>query len=676
MDPPPPATPPRPRTQYRRFGNLEPDSATSSPAASPILNRRITGFPSRLPETPPRPLRDTGLPSQMTPRRWASRIAAREREYDRLMRLPSFSSFGTESEGRLGQQSTLAQQRTEEWADFQNWTTNHVEWCCRNLSDLLQESSAAPNLERSALLGKVIPDTKFRIDVVLSPQSMLQSRDAESLLEELSLEHRTGHRQELSSSLHFTTYVAPAHMAASCEELRSDHPISADIFLGIKPNNVAPGPQEGQDRWLWSTQETFVFTDDFTFWEAKLPPISELLQDQTIGQRDCFTLVLRLQTPATFPSTLNSREKRLVDKNLLTGLKSLLDDANTGDIQLICLEREAPYYAISDNRQGPPTSPLVSVRYRRRVLYAHSSIIKQRCEYLSDWIHFSSTESPAAGSARQAAASLMERCTHKVTCLDVDFATMYWFLHFLYTGELDFKDEEDVLEYDSLDSDVAQELILGINLGDPWSWRSVAVDQEGTMKVVRTPTLPRMSDRSPEDSTRSHASAKSAQSVTSAAAVSPTPQVKTGAFNTESPEGKVMESSTRTRPSSASSSATLQTAMLSRTRSSPTTPQTTSSVRSRPVLDPHAHPAEQLPPASAFAIYALAHRYQLNELSRLAQNHLLTHLKPETSPSLLLASYRFQDLHLTIEDYVIAHWEAVQSSAEFLRAIQDIATGS
>lgn len=122
--------------------------------------------------------------------------------------------------------------------------------------------------------------------------------------------------------------------------------MTVDIFLGIKPNNVAAGPLEGQDRWLWSTQETFIFSDDFTFWgtyqafdacvalicqlsvEAKLPPISELLQEPSIRERDCFTLVLRLQTPATFPSALANSEKRLVDRfvEMISSLSSVVTD--------------------------------------------------------------------------------------------------------------------------------------------------------------------------------------------------------------------------------------------------------------------------------------------------------------------------------------------------------------
>lgn len=101
-----------------------------------------------------------------------------------MTHLPSIFSLETDSEGLLRQHSTSAQRSIEEKVDFQHWTTNvsstapyqarlidcitsvqHAEWCCRKLSEILQESMATPSLERSAILGKVIPDTKFRLDV-------------------------------------------------------------------------------------------------------------------------------------------------------------------------------------------------------------------------------------------------------------------------------------------------------------------------------------------------------------------------------------------------------------------------------------------------------------------------------------------------------------------------------
>lgn len=64
---------------------------------------------------------------------------------------------------------------------------------------------------------------------------------------------------------HFQVYLAPAFTTYG--DYRGGIQQSADIFLGIKPNNVPAGPGEGQDRWLWSRAETHVFTDDSCdFW--------------------------------------------------------------------------------------------------------------------------------------------------------------------------------------------------------------------------------------------------------------------------------------------------------------------------------------------------------------------------------------------------------------------------
>ena len=64
---------------------------------------------------------------------------------------------------------------------------------------------------------------------------------------------------------HFSVYVAPAFTTYG--EYRGGVPKSADIFIGIKPNNVPPGPGEGQDRWLWSKADSHFFSDDSCdFW--------------------------------------------------------------------------------------------------------------------------------------------------------------------------------------------------------------------------------------------------------------------------------------------------------------------------------------------------------------------------------------------------------------------------
>lgn len=349
----------------------------------------------------------------------------------------------------------------------------------------------------------------------------------------------------------------------------------------------------------------------------------------------------------------------------MTGLRSLLDDANTGDIRLICLEREERPRNYAGSAASSSTAASPHVRYRKRILHAHSSIIKHRSEYLADWIHFSSSEvaGMSLGASRYPAAGSPDRPTHTVTCLDVDFATMYWFLHFLYTGELEFKDEEDVTENASLDPEVAQELVADVIVGNPWEWRSVSVNEDGTMEVVPSSVSSRMTSENPVGSTRSYLSTTSSRTPSTSTPA----QGHVAAGPTERSEGERREFNIQPSPFSASSTTTLQAANLARTRSSPTTPQASTSIRSRPMPDPHAHPTGPMPPASAFAIYALAHRYQLDELSRLAHNHLLANLQPKNSCTLLLSSFRFGQLHVAIEDYVIAHWEAVQGSVRLCR---------
>lgn len=55
---------------------------------------------------------------------------------------------------------------------FTTHISQHIEWRCRDLSEFLAETTDTPLHERSALLGKVIPETKFRLDVGTQPHSL------------------------------------------------------------------------------------------------------------------------------------------------------------------------------------------------------------------------------------------------------------------------------------------------------------------------------------------------------------------------------------------------------------------------------------------------------------------------------------------------------------------------
>jgi hypothetical protein len=328
---------------------------------------------------------------------------------------------------------------------------------------------------------------------------------------------------------------------------------------------------------------------------------------------------------------------------------------------MVCLEREVEPHPLSSRDAGLGMADYTSRynRYRKRILYAHSSIVKLRSEYLDDWIKFSSSD--GQGTLSRGGTKRVDRTVHSVTCLDVDYVTMYWFLHFLYTGELEFKDVEDtasaaVCPVESLDRDIAEQLVADSPEGSSWDWKRLVINGDGTMAVGT-----QRSKASPNDGRASRqgvsTSAKQVAPQVTSTATTPqgrparTPPGVRPTSNTSEDSGGI------TRPSSVAGTATL---------SSPTAWQQTTPPRSPPNWDPHAHPASSMPPASAFAIYALAHRYQLAELARLAQNHLLARLKPNAACSLLLASFRFNDLHSAVEDYVISHWDEIRISVGLL----------
>ena len=76
--------------------------------------------------------------------------------------------------------------------------------------------------------------------------------------------------------------------------------------------------------------------------------------------------------------------------------------------------------------------------------------------------------------------------------------------------------------------------------------------------------------------------------------------------------------------------------------------------------DPHAHPTQPPPSASAFRTYVLADQYSLDELQQVTHQALLENLTPAKAMSLLFASYRYKELHNTVTVWVQTNWDAVK----------------
>ncbi|WWD18659.1 hypothetical protein CI109_103112 [Kwoniella shandongensis] len=88
--------------------------------------------------------------------------------------------------------------------------------------------------------------------------------------------------------------------------------------------------------------------------------------------------------------------------------------------------------------------------------------------------------------------------------------------------------------------------------------------------------------------------------------------------------------------------------------------------------DPHPHPTAQPKPASALEVYMLANRYRLEALKSMAQEHLLEKMTSENCMPLAFATYRYDELHSEVLDYIVERWSLVKTSPTFLKCIQEV----
>ncbi|KAJ9103383.1 hypothetical protein QFC19_004482 [Naganishia cerealis] len=643
-----------------------------SPLRTPEQRRRTTPRSYRNPHT---------AASATLPAPPASPLRGRTRETGNDGRgLSSITGLSVE----LGSISPDPIRGNNDEVSLKQWTTNlmsgglqHIEWSYQDLSSLVTDSTDTPIHERSALLGKVIANTRFRIDVVLDGQHSAQALWRATFEDRPRIPGASDVCPSVveESEAHFSVYIAPtAGGQEDYKKTRDVFPQDANIFLGIKHRDEAVGRRHAYHDWVWQTSVNYVFTDDFSFCEIQLPSIRVLLENPRIREQDAFTLVMRLQAPASHALNFNTG-KQLVDRSLMLGLKSLLDDAKTGDVKFVCLEKQE-YSSLSASSPERPTPR--RNRYRKRILFAHSGILKHRSEYLDDCIKFSS-EREQVSAAKRNFTTALDRAVHTIQCFDVDYVTMYWLLHYIYTGEVDFKEERDFRDSMDLraytfntgftrrfDSDRGDE--------NEWEWSDADPLHEG-QSGWNTEDDDNATVKSAITSRSSASTSSHQRSRFPAAAPAPfnKSNISVRAGTDERTTSTTPNSGSRASRSSAGPSNTTshQQASLGRKISSPNPPVHQAFICPLPVPDPHEHPVGQVSPASAFATYSLAHRYQLDDLACLARDHLLACLTPHGACSLLMASFRFQDLHSLVEDYVISHWEAVQASV-----IQEVANGS
>lgn len=208
--------------------------------------------------------------------------------------------------------------------------------------------------------------------------------------------------------------------ALSLESQVVDYAYSATIFVGIKPVDCAAGSRFAETKWVWTTSAEWEFSKDTEFWEIQLPLLSTILERADIAATDSFSLCVQIGSPPSCKPSFTLPDSLVIPRSIIDGLGGLLD-STTGDVRFICLEHSTLPLSPRDETSGDatPSSKMRTVS-RKRVLYAHSNVLKARGEYFGDLLTGGFSESEIARRSEA-------RCT-TILVDDAGFETVFWML--------------------------------------------------------------------------------------------------------------------------------------------------------------------------------------------------------------------------------------------------------
>ncbi|PPQ65572.1 hypothetical protein CVT26_000521 [Gymnopilus dilepis] len=482
---------------------------------------------------------------------------------------------------------------------------------------------------------------------------------------------------------------------------QGDYDLPASMMTAIKCQDDRVGERGARPDWAWEFwQSDWVFRRESEVWECQLPSLSSLLENSRIRETDSMVICVQIHCPAG-PSIPQQPSVYYVPRDLLDGLEASLDNANTGDVRFVCLEKytgseESPLlnssFSSSSVLSGS-ASPFGSrSTARKRIIYAHSDILMRRSEYFATMLSSSFAENPAIPTG--------ERKLYTVVVEEADFVTIYWLLKYCYANWLLFKEVDD-----------PRAAVEGVGAGwnakwlnnkhDEWDWKTFhkASPSDDGMTDSRSAasgeSLPVSSTVSRSTSRKSDVyHPNSANNISSTGAASRQgPAKATGNTSTSARSTHTASSSSRRTvvPSPSNISATARTSSeVQRTQpisipppaAFPSSAQYPVSPRAArqavPVVsspDPHPHPTQAPGPASALSVYQVAHRYTMHNLAALALEHIMSTITPQSSFALLLATSLWDDLHTLIEDFVVEKWDEVSASAEFEQCCKEVAAG-
>ncbi|KAJ3754210.1 hypothetical protein EV360DRAFT_96688 [Lentinula raphanica] len=490
--------------------------------------------------------------------------------------------------------------------------------------------------------------------------------------------------------------------------------MSATMMAGIKCQDDRAGERGARADWPFEVWHDWVFRQDSEVWECALPSLSTLLENPRINDPDSFVICVQIHCPVG-PSLPAQPAVYYVPKDLLDGLEASLDNPNTGDVQFVCLERLPSDPPPSPNLT-PELSPVSRTRpssssssispfapemtARKRIIYAHSDILIHRSEYFATMLSSSFSENQSTTNG--------ERKLFTIVVEDSDFETIYWLLKYCYANWLLFKEVDD-----------PRAAVEGVGRGwsahwlnargGEWDWKTFTKHgpiEDHTAVDARSAASGESIDGRRSPSSKGKNPTSQTTHIRPPPSTQATSRVSTGTVpgTQKSPPSNPRISPTASGSSSRRVGSTSSSIPLSMSTTSPVRPKhvpiplasvppsnfpitpgphyPVSPHSQRPrgssnvsSSDPHAHPTPHPPPASALAMYQVAHRYSMQGLSALALEHMMNTITPASSFALLLATSAWEELKTLVEDYVVDKWDEVSVSEEFEVCCQEVAAG-
>ncbi|PWN48571.1 hypothetical protein IE53DRAFT_389208 [Violaceomyces palustris] len=571
-------------------------------------------------------------------------------------------------------------------------------------------------------------------------------------------------RRRPTSITVLSVYLTSTIMDYSSSEVE----IPASIMLGIRPARDPIGCRGSRSGgWTWRHFDRFTFRREQEYYEChSLPSLSELLLQDAIRKDDAFCVTVQLATGRSnaggqdLASVTNPPFEmegiNHVPRSVIDSLDGLLDCSNTGDVRIIVRERgllpvsfenqaqhrqldlrsydqEVRPYPVGS--QKPVESAEAGVLVRDRVIWCHSSILRNRSEYFKTMLSSEFSEGQGQAFSDHVYAE-DQRVVRTLRIPDADYTTAYWLIRYMYTEEIRFLDEEDVRSA-ALDDEwvVSHPYLAGTDESESftslghhyvWSWSPISeLEQQDQEEGGGDPPSSAKASASTSSPALQHpsSSAFSFGPYTSHGRPCQTPgggQVRQrdssgslhhqatppnactsrnqnltevaapGSMYNSNQAGMVVPASpgsSRRGPHESgqnassspyhSRSGTWEQRHGSNQNPEQLQKQHVVSKSSEEIRqDPHPHPTQAPPPpASALAIYKIAHRYHLSALSQLAQAHMIASLSPSSAFAVLLATSLYSELHAKVKGYVYENWEAVSSTEEFERCCDEFSAG-